>query len=77
MGSDQSAGPESNEVARRLFEEAEHVHENSAGHSHEEHGHSKAGTAALALGALELSTETSAQVRCTHSKKRLQRSHTS
>ena len=52
MGSDQSAGPESNEVARRLFEEAEHVHENSAGHSHEEHGHSKAGTAALALGAL-------------------------
>jgi KUP system potassium uptake protein len=52
MGSDQSAGPESNEVARRLFEDAEHVHENSAGHSHEEHGHSKAGTAALALGAL-------------------------
>ena len=52
MGSDQSAGPESNEVARRLFEDAEHVHENSAGHSHEEHSHSKAGTAALALGAL-------------------------
>ena len=52
MGSDQSAGPESNEVARRLFEEAEHIHENTSGHSHEGHGHSKAGTAALALGAL-------------------------
>jgi KUP system potassium uptake protein len=52
MGSDQSAGPESNEVARRLFEDAEKIHENTSGHSHEGHSHSKTGTAALALGAL-------------------------
>ena len=52
MGSDQSAGPESNEVARRLFEDAEKIHENTPGHSHEGHSHSKTGTAALALGAL-------------------------
>ena len=52
MGSDQSAGPGSNEVARRLFEDAENIHENTSSHSHEGHSHSKAGTAALALGAL-------------------------
>ena len=52
MGSDQSAGPESNEVARRLFEDAEKIHENTSGHSQEGHSHSKTGTAALALGAL-------------------------
>lgn len=52
MGSDNSAGPESNDLVRRIFEDAEHVHDLAAGHSHDDHGHSKTGTAALALGAL-------------------------
>ena len=55
MGSDQTAGPESVDFAKRLAAEnaakaASHTHHNVE--VDEEHGHSKAGTGMLALGAL-------------------------
>lgn len=55
MGSDQTAGPESIDFAKRLAAEnaakaASHAHHQ--GDTHEDHGHSKAGTGMLALGAL-------------------------
>ena len=55
MGSDQTAGPESVDFAKRLAAEnaakaASHAHHNDD--AHEEHGHSKAGTGMLALGAI-------------------------
>jgi hypothetical protein len=55
VGSDQTAGPESVDFAKRLAAEnaakaASHTHHNDD--AHEEHGHSKAGTGMLALGAL-------------------------
>ncbi len=57
MGSDQTAGAESVELARRLAQEEEakrRAESNDDGHGHDEHhdGHSRAGTVALALGAL-------------------------
>ena len=57
MGSDQTAGAESVELARRLAQEEEdkrRAESNDDGHGHGEHhdGHSRAGTVALALGAL-------------------------
>ena len=55
MGSDQTAGPESIDFAKRLAAEnaakaASHTHHEAD--AHEEHGHSKAGTGMLALGAI-------------------------
>jgi KUP system potassium uptake protein len=55
VGSDQTAGPESVDFAKRLAAEnaakaASHTQHNVD--AHEEHGHSKAGTGMLALGAL-------------------------
>ena len=55
MGSDQTAGPESVDFAKRLAAEnaakaASHAHHSDD--AHEDHGHSKAGTGMLALGAL-------------------------
>ena len=55
MGSDQTAGPESVDFAKRLAAEnaakaASHTHHSDD--AHEDHGHSKAGTGMLALGAL-------------------------
>ena len=55
MGSDQTAGPESVDFAKRLAAEnaakaASHAHHSDD--AHEDHEHSKAGTGMLALGAL-------------------------
>jgi len=55
VGSDQTAGPESVDFAKRLAAEnaakaASHAHHSDD--AHEDHGHSKAGTGMLALGAL-------------------------
>jgi KUP system potassium uptake protein len=55
VGSDQTAGPESIDFAKRLAAEnaakaASHTHHNAD--EHEEHEHSKAGTGMLALGAI-------------------------
>ena len=55
MGSDQTAGPESVDFAKRLAAENAAKASSSTQHAaepHGEHGHSKAGTGMLALGAL-------------------------
>ena len=55
MGSDQTAGPESVDFAKRLAAENAAKASSSTQHAaepHDEHGHSKAGTGMLALGAL-------------------------